>query len=33
MHNLNITHNDIKPENIVYSSTLQKLVLIDFGMS
>lgn len=33
MHSLNITHNDIKPENIVFSPSLNKLVFIDFGMS
>jgi serine/threonine protein kinase len=33
MHQLNMTHNDIKPDNIVYSSKLKKLVFIDFGMS
>jgi serine/threonine protein kinase len=33
MHNLNITHSDIKPENIVYSPNLKKLIFIDFGMS
>lgn len=30
---MNITHSDIKPENIVYSLSLNKLVFIDFGMS
>jgi serine/threonine protein kinase len=33
MHNFNITHNDIKPDNIVYCPKLKKLMLIDFGMS
>jgi serine/threonine protein kinase len=33
MHQLNITHNDIKPDNIVYSPIFKKLVFIDFGMS
>lgn len=33
MHSLNITHNDIKPENLIYSPELQKLVFIDFGLS
>ncbi len=33
MHKLNITHNDIKPQNILYSPTYKKLVFIDFGMS
>jgi serine/threonine protein kinase len=33
MHQLNITHNDIKPANIVYSPKFKKLVFIDFGLS
>jgi tRNA A-37 threonylcarbamoyl transferase component Bud32 len=33
MHKINITHNDIKPQNIVYSNSLKKLVFIDFGLS
>lgn len=33
MHKMNITHNDIKPQNIVYSPSLKKLVFIDFGLS
>lgn len=33
MHKLNITHNDIKPENIIFSPSLKKLVFIDFGLS
>jgi tRNA A-37 threonylcarbamoyl transferase component Bud32 len=33
MHSLNITHNDLKTDNIVYSPSLDKLVFIDFGLS
>jgi serine/threonine protein kinase len=33
MHQLGITHNDVKPNNILFSSTLKKLVFIDFGLS
>jgi serine/threonine protein kinase len=33
MHDLNITHNDIKPENILFSPLKNKLVFIDFGLS
>jgi serine/threonine protein kinase len=31
MHSINIVHGDIKPGNIMYSKTLNKNVLIDFG--
>lgn len=34
MHSsLSIYHRDIKPDNIVYSMRLKRLVLIDFGLS
>lgn len=33
MHQLNITHNDIKPQNIIYSVSMDRLVFIDFGLS
>lgn len=33
LHKLNITHNDIKPENIIFSPSLNRLVFIDFGLS
>lgn len=33
MHSLNIIHGDIKLENIMWSSTFQKNVFIDFGLS
>lgn len=32
MHNMGIFHRDIKPQNILYSQRLKRLVLIDFGM-
>jgi tRNA A-37 threonylcarbamoyl transferase component Bud32 len=31
MHTVQICHYDIKPENIVYSKKLKKMVFIDFG--
>ncbi len=31
MHRLKIVHRDIKPQNIMYSSTFKKDVFIDFG--
>lgn len=31
MHILKIIHQDIKPDNIMYSPTFKKLVFIDFG--
>ena len=31
MHALNIVHRDIKPDNIMFSNTFKKHVLIDFG--
>jgi len=30
---LNFVHNDIKPENIMYSKLSKKLIFIDFGLS
>lgn len=33
MHSMNICHNDIKPQNIVYSKRYKKLVFIDFGFT
>ncbi len=33
MHILKIMHQDIKPDNIMYSPKFKKVVLIDFGGS
>jgi serine/threonine protein kinase len=33
LHLLKIVHNDIKPENIMYSESTNKLLFIDFGLS
>jgi serine/threonine protein kinase len=33
MHGMRIVHNDIKPENIMYSPLYKKNVFIDFGIS
>lgn len=33
MHSFNIVHADIKPDNIVFSPSLNKPVFIDFGFS
>lgn len=33
MHKLKIIHFDIKPDNIMWSPTFKKAVLIDFGLS
>ncbi len=33
MHSLSILHRDIKPDNIMYSPSYGKYVLIDFGIS
>ncbi|NEP16505.1 MAG: protein kinase [Leptolyngbya sp. SIO4C1] len=32
LHRLNILHRDISPENVMYSQTRQRPVLIDFGL-
>jgi len=31
MHRLKIVHRDIKPTNMMYSSTFRKNIFIDFG--
>ena len=33
LHNYNIIHFDIKPDNICFSSEYNKVVFIDFGLS
>ena len=33
LHFFHITHLDVKPENIMYSSAYQNLVFIDFDFS
>ena len=33
MHALRISHNDIKPQNIQFSTSYNKPVFIDFGIS
>jgi serine/threonine protein kinase len=33
MHHFQLIHNDIKPENIMYSPSLKRLVIIDLGLS
>ena len=33
MHRFHIVHQDIKPENILYSPEQKRLVFIDFGLS
>ena len=33
MHSLQIIHGDIKPENVMFSPSLQKYVFVDFGLS
>ena len=33
MHRLQLMHQDIKPENILFSPSLNRLVFIDFGLS
>lgn len=30
---MHITHNDIKPDNILFSPSLDKFVFVDFGLS
>ncbi len=33
LHRFKIMHQDIKPDNLMYSNTLKKIVFIDFGFS
>ncbi len=33
MHLLDLIHFDIKPSNLMFSDTLQKIIFIDFGLS
>ena len=33
MHALHIIHGDIKPDHVMFSPSLKKFVLIDFGVS
>lgn len=33
LHQLKFVHKDIKPPNILYSPSLQRYVLTDFGIS
>lgn len=33
LHRVKFVHNDIKPSNILYSPSLNKLVLTDFGLT
>jgi serine/threonine protein kinase len=33
MHQINLIHMDIKPENIMFSTVYSKYVFIDFGLS
>lgn len=33
MHRLHLVHQDIKPENIMYSPSHKRMVFIDFGLS
>lgn len=33
LHQYNIVHQDIKPNNIMFSPAYHKIVLIDYGLS
>ena len=33
IHQINMIHSDIKPDNISYSPFFEKWVFLDFGMS
>jgi serine/threonine protein kinase len=33
MHQINLVHLDIKPDNIAFSNTFSRWVFIDFGFS
>lgn len=33
LHKLSIVHQDIKPENIMYSPSFDRAIFIDFGLS
>jgi calcium-dependent protein kinase len=33
LHNRNICHRDVKPDNILYDAAEQKIKIIDFGIS
>jgi len=33
LHQLKLIHQDIKPENIMYSPSFKRLIFIDYGLS